>query len=114
MVIIPSGKLSTGEDLPLPYTVTVGIIPSGKLSTGEDRRVPFETVPPIIPSGKLSTGEDKQRRVASGKKSRIRRLALVKLFQTHKASIQKSILGIRTKEAVAKAIAPHAPRNTGA
>ena len=62
----------------------------------------------------MSTGEDKQRRVASGKKSRIRRLAFIKLFQTHKASIQKSILGIRTKEAVAKAIAPHAPRNTGA
>lgn len=62
----------------------------------------------------MSTGEDKQRRVASGKKSRIRRLAFIKLFQTHKASVQKSILGIRTKEAVAKAIAPHAPRNTGA
>mgnify|MGYP007062689084 CR=1 FL=1 len=62
----------------------------------------------------MSTGEDKQRCVVSGKKSRIRRLAFIKLFQTHKASVQKSILGIRTKEAVTKAIAPHAPRNTGA
>ena len=62
----------------------------------------------------MSTGEDKQQRITSGKKSRIRCLAPIKLFQTHKASVQKSILGIRTKEAVAKAIAPHAPRNTGA